>query len=681
MSPRAIILFMMRRFAFPIVLFLTAFLPRAIYPVARSHVWHDRSIIFLNALRTGNFAETIQTSHPGIMTMWLVAGARWFGLTWLPDWYNAGFLNQSALEIIPLALVISLLIVLTYYLLSHLFNPLAAMVATLLLALDPFHISISKTIHVDTLMSMLLLVSALFILVLITQPERSQKRSLILSAIFGGIALLAKTPALFIVPYFLFCLLIWQLGEFISSSKLWPKQQELIQISMKIVRLSLLWAGVLVVSFAVLNPAFWVDPISTMNIMFTGTTKYAQTPHPNPFLFRGIITVDDPGILFYPITMALKTTAVVTITFIIGLPTLFMRQVGRSQRLTLWLMIFFILFFTIQMFLGSKKATRYVLPALQVIVLFAGVGTTLLLQKMLPQRQKLGVSLLLAVVLVQAVLSLPRHPYYGTHYNRLAGTAESILGSNLVAGQEQGEGLDLAAAYLNNLPNAVLSSASVQIPESFNYLYEGKTVPMTDDASDYLVFARNWLVRNMQSADWQDTWAAYEDRIPKYVVEFDGVPYVWVYKSGPEINEATVEHWLPTQVGNDLRFLGYAYEPKVVEPGGSVTLILYWEASQPTAADYTVFTHLIDEQGELVAQRDSQPQGGIYPTYLWDSGERIQDSYELFVPVDTVDGSLSFAIGMYTLATLERLPLQTELDLTIQDNRLLLPGPIVESNN
>ncbi len=672
---------MKQRLIFPIVLFLTAFLPRVIYPVSLSRVWHDRSIVFLDALKTGNLAETIQSAHPGIMTMWLISAMRWFSLTWLPEQYNASYISQISLEIIPLALVISLSIVLAYFLLSQLFNPTAALVATFLLALDPFHISISKTIHVDALMTVFLLVSSLFILVFIRQQEQTSKRPLLYSAVFGGMALLAKTPALFIIPYVLLCLLVWQLDKVVLAARSWPNWQQLTQIGVKIIKTSLLWMVVFAITFAVLNPAFWADPIGTWRIMFTGTSTYFQTPHPNPFLFNGEVTISDPGLLFYPINIALKTTAVVTIAFIAGLPALLMPQINRSKRLTLWLLFAFILFFFAQMSLGDKKAVRYVLPALQGIVLFAGISTTLLVQQMLPQRRKLSLGLLTMLVLVQAAISLPRHPYYGTHFNRLMGTPKSILESNLVAGQEQGEGLDIAAAYLNSLPNASTTTTGAQISVPFKPYYVGTTVRLTDDSPDYLIFSRNWLVRHNKQEEWGETWQAYQDRTPKYVVEFDGVPYVWVYKTGPIIDEDSVEYWLPTKAGSTIRFLGYAYEPKVVVPGDSVTLTLYWEAGQETAVDYTVFTHLLNEQEELLAQYDSQPQGGQYPTYLWDSGERVADVYELIVPPDAPEGSSTWAVGMYTLATLERLPLESDLDLNIQDNQLLLPGPTIASED
>ena len=77
------------------------------------------------------------------------------------------------------------------------------------------------------------------------------------------------------------------------------------------------------------------------------------------------------------------------------------------------------------------------------------------------------------------------------------------------------------------------------------------------------------------------------------------------------------------------------------------------------------------------AQKDNQPQGGMYPTYLWDEGERIQDDYALTVPLDAPPGAYQMAVGMYYLHTLERLPAADRDGTPLPDARLLIPGPEV----
>jgi hypothetical protein len=155
------------------------------------------------------------------------------------------------------------------------------------------------------------------------------------------------------------------------------------------------------------------------------------------------------------------------------------------------------------------------------------------------------------------------------------------------------------------------------------------------------------------------------------------VPYVWVYKVGPVIDETSYAHVLNADVGQDLRLLGYNMEPEQVKPGEIVELTLYWEANQKPSGDYTVFAHLREPSSELHSQNDSQPQAGMYPTYLWDEGERIEDRYELAIAEDATAGKYEIALGMYMLSNLERLPITDQEGITAPDRQLLIPGPEV----
>ena len=84
--------------------------------------------------------------------------------------------------------------------------------------------------------------------------------------------------------------------------------------------------------------------------------------------------MEDPGPLYYPVTMTVKTTAVVTIGFLLSLILFFSRRLERQKQITLFLGLAFIFFFAVMMTLGEKKFIRYALPALQFVILSAGIG-------------------------------------------------------------------------------------------------------------------------------------------------------------------------------------------------------------------------------------------------------------------------------------------------------------------
>jgi hypothetical protein len=159
------------------------------------------------------------------------------------------------------------------------------------------------------------------------------------------------------------------------------------------------------------------------------------------------------------------------------------------------------------------------------------------------------------------------------------------------------------------------------------------------------------------------------------VVAFDGIPYVWVYKTGPVIDDALIGHATDARIGQSIRLLGYDFEPAEIRPGETIHLTLYWECLRAEEGDYTAFVHLLGPAAELCGQQDNRPQNGFYPTYLWDAGERIEDRYTIAVDPASPSGSYSFAVGLYSLATMERLPVTNSEGVALPDRQILLPGP------
>jgi hypothetical protein len=88
---------------------------------------------------------------------------------------------------------------------------------------------------------------------------------------------------------------------------------------------------------------------------------------------------------------------------------------------------------------------------------------------------------------------------------------------------------------------------------------------------------------------------------------------------------------------------------------GQVQLTLLWEAlvDRPDF-DATVFVHILDAEGALVAQQDQRPWGGQYPTQIWDEKELVQTNYVFDVQGQGLD-SISVQTGMYTYPDLSRL--------------------------
>ncbi|MEQ8672865.1 MAG: glycosyltransferase family 39 protein [Aggregatilineales bacterium] len=69
-----------------------------------------------------------------------------------------------------------------------------------------------------------------------------------------------------------------------------------------------------------------------------------------------------------------------------------------------------------------------------------------------------------------------------------------------------------------------------------------------------------------------------------------------------------------------------------------------WVAQSEIDEDFTVFVHIVDENGIIVTQRDLMPRQNSYPTSLWTTGEYIADSFYF---ADLPDGSYTLRVGLY----------------------------------
>ena len=94
----------------------------------------------------------------------------------------------------------------------------------------------------------------------------------------------------------------------------------------------------------------------------------------------------------------------------------------------------------------------------------------------------------------------------------------------------------------------------------------------------------------------------------------------------------------------------------VVAPGQSLPLRLDWQALSPLANTYTVFVHLVGPDGTGYAQADGLPLGGRYPMHLWQPGMRYPDPWTLNLTPDLAPGRYRVEVGLYDLATGDRLP-------------------------
>jgi hypothetical protein len=121
---------------------------------------------------------------------------------------------------------------------------------------------------------------------------------------------------------------------------------------------------------------------------------------------------------------------------------------------------------------------------------------------------------------------------------------------------------------------------------------------------------------------------------------------VWVAPA-TQLSEGDIPNRLDYRLGEEIQLLGYHLTTQ--QPA---SLTLYWRAQAPPPARYTVFVHVLDASGQVVAQFDGPPVHGLYPSDAWWPGQIIADEHSLALP----DGATTLLIGLYDPASMARLP-------------------------
>jgi hypothetical protein len=82
------------------------------------------------------------------------------------------------------------------------------------------------------------------------------------------------------------------------------------------------------------------------------------------------------------------------------------------------------------------------------------------------------------------------------------------------------------------------------------------------------------------------------------------------------------------------------------------TLRLVWRRIGPSTGSYSVFVHVVDSAGNIVAQSDGVPAAGAFPTEYWPTDTPIEDTRKLAVPGS---GPYKLRIGLYDPVSGQRL--------------------------
>ena len=123
----------------------------------------------------------------------------------------------------------------------------------------------------------------------------------------------------------------------------------------------------------------------------------------------------------------------------------------------------------------------------------------------------------------------------------------------------------------------------------------------------------------------------------------------------PQEGDGSLPHSTFINFDEQIALVGFEFDRRVMQPGETLNLTLWWEALRQPALNYKVFTHLILPPEATWAQMDSDPQRGAAPTSGWEPGQRIEDAYALTLPESAPEGVYFVEIGLYDPAENDRL--------------------------
>ncbi len=595
-------------------LFLAAVLPRAAglgsFATADEAKWVYRSAQFLGALLRGDLAGTVVNLTPGVTTTWLGASglAAYYALhraelavpftAWLaslPE-FRADLGVLVAVRW-PMVLFTSLGVVAFYYLARRLVAGPVALLAALLLALDPHFISLSRVLGHDAPAGVFVGLALLAFLPPLTSsgPTGSPTgwRWTIISGAMSGLAWLSKSPAFFLAP-------------FVGLVALVEARRQRAALADWLLRLAV-WGIAGLVVFALVWPAGWRDPLgapyAVVHNAFLSATDSAEAEA------EGYWQVPDLGPLYYGVNGALKLSPLVTLGLVAWLGLLLARR-RKATAVEWWLLIFAVSFIAFMTW-GSKHSNRYILPAWPALCLLAAVGleqiSNVKRQTSNVKRQVLNVKSLISnlqsrsglraacYALLGALLLLPAlltYPYYSTYFNPL-------LGGPLVAPRlvkiGWGEGLDRVGGWLSAQPDAPALKVGSYYASALAPFFSGQISDVTAGGLDYVVLYRKQVQGGYPSPTVLRYFAAEK---PLYTARLAGIDYAWVYP-GPAMQPA-----LANQAAFDIGILPKPLAFRLAQPalpiGQAATVEVLWLAGDDLPVDPSRLT--LQPVGDLSRQ-------------------------------------------------------------------------------
>jgi hypothetical protein len=557
-----------------VILAILFFLSRGLaldrYVTTDETPWIMRSGNFYLALGHREFIKTNQSIDPGVTLMIIDTAAflldapqfRGFGEPYFGDYVSFDRFVESK-NINPHQILITarelmllenlILFLIAFGIAVRLVKIIPAVAGFALIALDPYHISLTMLSHLDGQLSCLMLLSILAFLGYLFDGQKPIY--MVLSAGAASLGFLTKLPAYALIPFFIVLSLIgilhkWRNGAFKEreQTKKWVKHS---------IRDLLIWCGVFTVVYFLLWPAMWVDPITMIAKQIRAPFRFADAGSTDTNIAETGLAISTyvnsvlsflngffRRFIYYSNTYLWQTTPIELIGVVIGLLALFLKitffrtQLNRKISFSL---LGFALLYVAMISISSKTSGRYIIPAFVLMDIIAAFGWLALLQLILSIRFRVmrysAVALVvLNIFFIQIGGDVLVYPYFHSYYNPLLGGAKKAGETRFVG---SGEGLDQAGRYLSQKPNAEdLTAMSWYGSGCFSYYFSGKTIIIPTGVGDNEYIAKN-IVKADYLVVYTNQWFRrlppqlfdILDHVePEHTIWINDIEYVRIYK-------------------------------------------------------------------------------------------------------------------------------------------------------
>jgi hypothetical protein len=619
---------------FAMAMFLLAFAARAAnieqYVTTDEDLTLARSGNFAEALIERRWARTYQIGHPEVTVMWIATLAltpSWaedFSGTIISEAGNTGergatdvpsFMSALGKARLGLASVHSVLIALIGLLLWRLAGQSAGLIAGASLALEPFLVAHGQLLRADALMAELSLVTLLASIAY--WRAGAGLWSLFVASVAFGLGLLTKTPIVLVGPVVLVIALLsarrwalpaWGLGSMAIAIACWP--------------------------------ALWARPMETIQRVIDYTALKGGSPMDAGSYLLGTASLD-PGPMFYPMALLLRLSPVA----LLGIGALIWWRGGQTRSVTL-ILIAAMAVVGLALTLAPKKADRYIIPAIPIVVTLAGLGIAETARRG-GRIWRAGVPAVCVVVLIVSLISV--RPYALSYYNPLLGGG-AVASQLLLVGW--GEGLDQVADYLNRQADAPYQTAAVIYPDSLDAQFTGQAVPLTSyDLADVAV---RYIAADQRGLTPPALDAALQQASPELEVVINGIRYARVYR-------------LPSpKFAGGITLESVTLSDQSVPRDTPVRLRLHWSEPSPSGERWRTRV--------IWMRLDGQPVGEVYGNWR-EPGESAAREERITFQSPRSLGRYSIAFGLQRegdLATLDVI--QAPVGSEVSRSYLILPS-------